>query len=639
MFFVSFVANKSFTQCNDQLKEQNAEYYASMINAWLEHETAIIENGCTYIEAMKLEDDKLISDFLLAETSAAENASDIYVGFEDKSFIDGTGWIPDADWDCTQRSWYTNAEKSKEKVYGDPYVDVISGNMVIGVSKSFTCSNGKRGVIGMDLNLQVLFQMMDDVVDTTDGSYAFLINSEGSILTHPNQSFVTGTDNLLSISEVIDGSYVKGLENNTAIIDYDGEEKYLKEASVSENGWRVVLAIPSSVFNSALDSLMNTFLIIVCVAAVLSAVIVALYSTGITRPIILMQKEIEQLKELRVSTQSVKKPHARKDELGRMDAAISELRTTLNDMAHKLCDASSVLMKQFDNVHHSVDNSAENVYSIKDTLNQVVIAIDDEAHQTQTASLNMNDFANDLNHVVESIERMNAASGNTVKQSEEGMVSIRQLADCISENRELQDGAYATVNSLAAKSLSIDEISKAIEQIAFQTSLLSLNASIEAARAGNAGRGFSVVAMEIRTLSNETGEATQKITEIISAIQQEIKSVSQQMDHIQQNTGKCIEAMDKTEAIFRDINMNITNVGSDIHNLEISVEGLNQNKENIVNKLSGISSEAEELSGASQDIFEKMESQNTEIKNISIAMQELSQVIDKLNEVIGHFQL
>ena len=77
---------------------------------------------------MELEDEKMISDFLLAETSAAEKASDFYVGFEDKSFIDGTVWIPDADRDCTQRSWYTNAANSKEKVYGDPYVDVISSN-------------------------------------------------------------------------------------------------------------------------------------------------------------------------------------------------------------------------------------------------------------------------------------------------------------------------------------------------------------------------------------------------------------------------------------------------------------------------------------------------------------------------------
>ncbi|MGN1087371.1 MAG: methyl-accepting chemotaxis protein, partial [Porcipelethomonas sp.] len=242
-------------------------------------------------------------------------------------------------------------------------------------------------------------------------------------------------------------------------------------------------------------------------------------------------------------------------------------------------------------------------------------------------------------HFVESVERMNTASDKTVKQSEEGMSSIQQLSDCIGENCELQEGAYNTVNSLAKKSLSIDEISKTINSIANQTSILSLNASIEAARAGEAGRGFAVVALEIRKLADETGKATQMITDITSDIQQEIESVSQQMDQIQNNTGRCINAMEKTEGIFREINVNITGVGSDIHNLERAVDDLNRNKENIVDKFSDISSGTEELSVASQEIYGKIESQNTELINISTAMKELSDVVEKLNGIIGKFQM
>ncbi|MGN1086847.1 MAG: cache domain-containing protein, partial [Porcipelethomonas sp.] len=361
LLLVSFVANKSFTQCNNQLKEQNAEYYAAVIDSWLERETSIIENGCTYLESLESSDEKLIADFLLTETSSAENASDIYAGFDDKRFIDGTGWVPDEDWDCTQRSWYTEAAGNGEKVYGEPYVDAISGDMVIGVSQNFTCIDGKSGVIGMDLNLKVLFDMVNDVVDTSDGSYAFLANDEGTVLMHPNEEFMAGTDKQYTMSEIVDGNYVRGLESGAAVSDYDGDEKYLKEAVVSANSWRVVMVTPTSVFNSSLNKLMKAFLVIVIVAAAVSAVIVALYSTSITRPIILMQRDITELKELRVNKQSGRKVRARKDELGRMDAAISELRIILNDIAHKLCDAASVLVTQFENVQGSVDNSAENV--------------------------------------------------------------------------------------------------------------------------------------------------------------------------------------------------------------------------------------------------------------------------------------
>lgn len=145
--------------------------------------------------------------------------------------------------------------------------------------------------------------------------------------------------------------------------------------------------------------------------------------------------------------------------------------------------------------------------------------------------------------------------------------------------------------------------------------------------------------VEIRKLADETGKATQMITDITSDIQQEIESVSQQMDQIQNNTGRCINAMEKTEGIFREINVNITGVGSDIHNLERSVDELNRNKENIVDKFSDISSGTEELSVASQEIYGKIESQNTELINISTAMKELSDVVEKLNGIIGKFQM
>ncbi|MGN1340890.1 MAG: hypothetical protein ACI4WS_11405 [Oscillospiraceae bacterium] len=151
--------------------------------------------------------------------------------------------------------------------------------------------------------------------------------------------------------------------------------------------------------------------------------------------------------------------------------------------------------------------------------------------------------------------------------------------------------------------------------------------------------GFSAVALEIKKLYNDIGVATQQINDITSVIQRAIESVSQQMDQIQDNTGKCIEAMEKTEDIFHDINLNISDVGSDIHDLEISVECLNHNKESIVNKFSDISSGTEELSGASRDICKNVENQNTELKNTSTAMQELSKVIEKLNDIICQFQM
>lgn len=638
LLLVSYIAHGSFTQCNDELKMQSAQYYAALIDGWLERETAVIDMGSTHLESMKTLDEEQIFDFLSSQVAVADNASDIYAGFADKSFIDGTGWVPDADWDCRERSWYTDAESAADKVYGEPYVDAISGDMVIGVSKAFSRSDGKSGVLSMDLNLKVLFDMVNEVVDTSDGSYAMVVNSEGLVLLHPEAEFMASAESECMLSDIVDGNYVKGLESGEAIVDYDGESKYLKSAVVEANGWQVILVIPVAVYNASLNKLMRALVLIVLVVAVVAAGIVAVYSRSITKPIIAMEGEIAELKELRLAQQE-REQSVRKDELGSMNAAIYELRSRLNGIVQQIREVTMVLVEQFTSVQGSMDNSVENISFIKDTLSQIVMAIDEEAEQTQQANENLNEFAGELTRVVDSIEQMNQAAGKTVKQSFEGMTSIQRLSDQIKQTRELQSGAYETVNCLSEKSASIDGISQTINSIAEETSLLALNASIEAARAGEAGRGFAVVAEEIGKLADGTATATHGIAEIISEIQQEIGNVSRQMDEIQNKTSGCIDAMGVTEDIFREINAEITEVGTDIRSLETAVAALNRNKESIVDKFSGISSETEELSAASQEIYGKVESQSSELENIDTAMEELEAVVERLNGVIEQFQM
>lgn len=637
--FAIFIARNSFTQTNNGMKEQSAKYYAALIDGWLERETAIIDSGEVYLKSLETIDEKQISDYLTEETTESENASDIYVGFDDKSFIDGTGWVPDADWDCTERSWYTNAKNTDEKVYGEPYVDSISGDMVIGVSRAFTRDDGKNGVISMDLNLNVLFEMVNQVVDTSDGSYIFLTNKEGLVLLHPEESFMASEDNQSMLTDIVDGNYITGIENGVAIRDYDGEDKYLKKADVEVNGWQVVLSIPVSSYNASLNKLMMAFLIIILISAVVAAAIVAIYSRSITKPILLMQGQITELKELHLEEQQTKENKIRKDELGSMDKAIRELQERLNGIVRQICDVTERLVQQFSSVQKSVDNSVENNVLIKNTLSQIVQAIDEEAQQTQEANENLNHFADELDVVAGHMEQMNQSADRTVTQSDKGKTSIHKLSEQIRQNRELQGIAYETVGNLSEKSASIGGISQTISSIAEQTSLLSLNASIEAARAGEAGRGFAVVAGEIGSLAEETAQATQEITEIILEIQQEIENVSEQMSRIQEQTGNCIEAMGDTENIFREINTDITEVGKGIHGLEEAVAGLNENKNKIVDKFSDLSSETEELSAASEEIYSRVETQNDEIGSIGTAMQELKNVVEQLNGIIELFQM
>lgn len=214
-----------FDELNDAKAKTTARYYASAIQTWLAEKTAVVDSAVVYMESLDSVNEDAVVDYLEGLLRANEGTTDVFAAFTDGTFLDGGRLELGGDWDYTSYPWYTEALAADGKVYCEPYND---GGMVMPVSRKFTCKNGSTGVIGMSLQLQTMFDMVNEIAASADGSYVIMTDNSGNILMHANSAFMPSQEKISSVLEVLDGAYVASMEDpSLPIKDYDGEMRYL----------------------------------------------------------------------------------------------------------------------------------------------------------------------------------------------------------------------------------------------------------------------------------------------------------------------------------------------------------------------------------------------------------------------------
>lgn len=479
-------------------------------------------------------------------------------------------------------------------------------------------------------------------VHNKDSSYIYVVDYNGTILYHPDESKIgQGVENLVARNLVADINANKSVSVSD-IIDYEykGVLKYAAYYNSTKTENIIIVTSDRSDILAPTVKLETNAIITSAISCLVCLCLGGLVLYLLVSPVKLLNSELNKLSELDLKdTDSLDKVAKKADELGGIGISILNLRKSLREVLTVLKDESDSLNSEALSLYDSTNTAIETIQQVGIAINDIATSTNSQAEDTQEANdevIKMGNLitetTNEVNSLKEKSIRMSEANDNTLK-----------VIDNLNKNNEK---TRASIKSIEAEILktnkSVNDIQQAVDiisGIANKTNLLSLNASIEAARAGTAGRGFAVVATEIKQLAEQSKESALVISNIIEKLISESAKTVEEMEGVQiaidTQSNDVKSANDAFGILRNEINSSLDNINSISH---ISNQ-LDKGRLNLVNLVHTLSSIAEENAASTEETSASAIEVENMTQNILESTNELKNVSIALNTTINKFKV
>lgn len=378
-------------------------------------------------------------------------------------------------------------------------------------------------------------------------------------------------------------------------------------------------------------------IILISIALILFlAVLIALTYNGIAKFIKEMKTLISEVENGNLTVQG--NVHSN-DELGEITLLFNKFISNIRDffsgtkeMSKSVANSSGEIMSASTNVGSGVDEIAISMSDMtKGTAKQ--------SASVNTASAAVSDMVNRLNSISESINSSKEMAASAKEASETGVKTVEYQKNKMEENKQVFENINNTINQLSAQSKKVGEIINVISSIAEQTDLLSLNASIEAARCGEAGKGFAVVADEIKKLAEESSTSVKSVETIINDIQNSINQSVSDINNVNSILTEQESAVNNSTAAFKNIAKASINIDKQISDISSNAADLNKYAANVRTAILDITDIANSNAGLTENIAASTEEQSACIEEIIASIEQLSSLSAKLNKNIEKFKI
>ena len=560
-------------------------------------------------------------------------------GFQRGNILDADGnSIFDGN-NYADRTYYQEAMKGKTFI-SEPLISKVTGEFTVIIAAPIW-ANGvpESRVVGI-VYFVPIGTFLNDIVNSihvSNGSGAYILNGSGTTIAHPNMEKVTTEENPIENAKTdaslkalakLSQKMING-ENGFGSYLYEAQVKVLAYAAIAgTNHWSIGISAPITDFLGSTMMSIAITVIVTIATLIISTKITRSLAKDIGEPLMLCAERFKKLAEGDLHTPM---PEATSDdEIGQLIQASATLKSDLTDVIEDI----KYVLAEFSQGNFAVESQNSEYYkgdyeeiiealrALRDIMSETIYHIDESAEQVSAGSVqlahnsqSLADIANEqasqvdmLTAIISNVNEMSERNAEEAEAAYHRVQEAERAADHSQENLRDLTNAMAVIRET---SLKIQDIITSIEDIASQTNLLSLNASIEAARAGDAGRGFVVVADQIGKLATSSARSAVDTKELINKSMEDIRAGSQITERTVEAIKKVLESMSEFEEVAKGTSETSRQQADMLLQIQEGVEQISVSVENN-------SSSAEETSATSEELSVQAEMLKQQVRKFKL---------------------
>ena len=535
----------------------------------------------------------------------------------------------------SDKKWYAEAIAGKAYVsdaYKDPKTKLPVFDIAVPVLDT---SRNPNGVLYAKVALDKIQKTIKET-KVGESGVAYIVDKKGIVLAHPEYKRMV-MEGYNTVTNKIEGPSLiaQGKTGQSTYKNADGELVEGTYYTIPSTGWGLITEISVDEAMRPVTSARNFSIALMLIAVVVVLVASVYMALRIAAPLVQMVGIADEIKKGRFTNKIKVKGN---DEIAKLQESFNEMSESLSGLLREVDGAASnisIASEKMTDGTHTASAAVEEITAIvEDVANGAV----EQISSVDEAVLVVKEISRFVEEAASKTTEVAEKASKAAIVAQQGSENIQIISEKVNGIKENVISNSELVGKLGEKSAQVGETVKSIREIAGKTNMLALNAAIEAARAGEAGRGFAVVANEIRSLAEQTREASKSIESLLTEIQRDsiatVESMSIGITEVEAGT----EAIASTYGTFSQIIDDVQLVAKEVMEVSSTVLNLQQENSKVVEAVMKVEAIAQSTSSGTQNVLASTEEQASSTQEIATLASDLSVMAVQLKNMINKFE-